>query len=309
MSASASSIRVLDGYRSPDGSNYDCIVPVSGGKDSTYQVIRMLELGLNPLCVTATTDHLSEIGRRNIENIKSLGVDYIEVTTNPVVRRRINRLALDAGRRHLLARARRDLHRPGARRRAARDAADRLGREPAERVRRPGRGARRTTCSTAAGSRSSAACSGSRHRPGRQSTASSQRNLIQYTYPTDEELQRVGVTGIFLGYYLPWDGWQNALIAQAHGFETYGKTVEGSLVNYENLDNARPASTTTSSSSSSASGGPPTSPACTSAAAASRATDALELVQRHDGKFPWTYLGMPLEEILERDRHDGRRVR
>ena len=78
------SVEFLDRYRSRDGANYDCIVPVSGGKDSTYQVIRMLELGLNPLCVTATTDKLSEIGRRNIENLKRLGVDYVEVTPNPL---------------------------------------------------------------------------------------------------------------------------------------------------------------------------------------------------------------------------------
>ena len=81
-------VEILDRYRSADGANYDCIIPVSGGKDSTYQTIRMLELGANPLCVTATTDKLSDIGRRNIENLKRLGVDYIEVTTNPVVRRR-----------------------------------------------------------------------------------------------------------------------------------------------------------------------------------------------------------------------------
>ena len=46
-------------YRRADGSNWDCIVPVSGGKDSTYQVIRMLQLGLNPLCVNATTCEIS----------------------------------------------------------------------------------------------------------------------------------------------------------------------------------------------------------------------------------------------------------
>jgi hypothetical protein len=27
--------------------------------------------------------------------------------------------------------------------------------------------------------------------------------------------------------------------------------------------------------------------------------DAIDLVRRHDGKFPWTYLGKPLEQILE----------
>ena len=85
---------ILEQFRSKDGNKYDCIIPVSGGKDSHSQTIRLLELGMNPLCVTATTDKLSDIGRRNIENIKNLGVDYIEVTTNPAVRRRINRLAL-----------------------------------------------------------------------------------------------------------------------------------------------------------------------------------------------------------------------
>ena len=55
---------------SATGSNYDCIIPVSGGKDSTYQVAADARAGLNPLCVTATTDKLSDIGRRNIENLK-----------------------------------------------------------------------------------------------------------------------------------------------------------------------------------------------------------------------------------------------
>lgn len=44
---------VLDRYRSQ--SHWDCIIPVSGGKDSTYQVKRMLEMEMNPLCVTSTT--------------------------------------------------------------------------------------------------------------------------------------------------------------------------------------------------------------------------------------------------------------
>ena len=39
---------LLDKYRSKNASNWDCIVPVSGGKDSTFQVIRMLQLGHEP---------------------------------------------------------------------------------------------------------------------------------------------------------------------------------------------------------------------------------------------------------------------
>ena len=61
--------QVIDQYRSKDETNYDCIVPVSGGKDSTYQVLTLLREGLKPLCVIATTCQLSEIGRKNIENL------------------------------------------------------------------------------------------------------------------------------------------------------------------------------------------------------------------------------------------------
>src|SRR5688572_20644733 len=53
---------ILDRFRRRDGGNWDCIIPVSGGKDSTYQVVRMLQEGMNPLCVTATTCDLSAIG-------------------------------------------------------------------------------------------------------------------------------------------------------------------------------------------------------------------------------------------------------
>ena len=34
---------------------YDCVIPVSGGKDSTWQVVKCLEYGLNPLAVTWKT--------------------------------------------------------------------------------------------------------------------------------------------------------------------------------------------------------------------------------------------------------------
>ncbi len=87
-------VGILEKYRSKDGKTWDCIVPVSGGKDSTFQVLKVLKMGMNPLCVTATTRDLSDIGRKNIENIKNLGVDYIEFTTNRVIRRKLNRIGL-----------------------------------------------------------------------------------------------------------------------------------------------------------------------------------------------------------------------
>ena len=87
-------LQLLEKYRKPNGSNWDCIVPVSGGKDSTYQVVRMLQIGLNPLCVTSSTCDLSSLGRRNIENLKHLGVDYVEMSPNPLVRAKLNKIGL-----------------------------------------------------------------------------------------------------------------------------------------------------------------------------------------------------------------------
>ena len=59
-----------------------------------YQIVKVLELGYNPLAVTSSTCSLSDIGRKNLENIKALGVDLIEISMNPAVRHRVNRIAL-----------------------------------------------------------------------------------------------------------------------------------------------------------------------------------------------------------------------
>ena len=127
----------------------------------------------------------------------------------------------------------------------------------------------------------------------------SKKDLICYTYPTDEELEKVGVTGLFLGHYIPWDGLSNALIAQANGFSNYSKVVEGSMVSYENLDNHQ-------------TGihdyfkflkfgfGRTTDLVCMQIRRG-RITrqDGLDTVMRLDGKFPWEYLGKSLDEILK----------
>ena len=67
---------------------YDCLIPVSGGKDSTWQVVKCLEYGLNVLAVTWKTPGRTEIGQRNLENLVSLGVDHIDYTINPKVERK-----------------------------------------------------------------------------------------------------------------------------------------------------------------------------------------------------------------------------
>ena len=76
------------------GREYDCIVPSSGGKDSHYQVLTLLDMGAKPLVVTASACHLTPIGRRNIDNLARYA-DTIEITPNRNVRAKLNRLALE----------------------------------------------------------------------------------------------------------------------------------------------------------------------------------------------------------------------
>jgi hypothetical protein len=125
-----------------------------------------------------------------------------------------------------------------------------------------------------------------------------ERHLIQYRYPSDEELRSSQVTGLFLGYFFPWDGYTNALYAQAHGFETLSTTVEGSMMSYENLDNYQTGihdyfkflkfgfGRATDLANNHIRRG-----------RLSR-EDGLRLVKRHDGAYPATYLGRPLADIL-----------
>ena len=72
----------------------ECIVPSSGGKDSTYQVMTLLGMGAHVTVVTATTCHLTEIGRKNIDNL-ARHARTIEYSPNKTVRAKLNRLGLE----------------------------------------------------------------------------------------------------------------------------------------------------------------------------------------------------------------------
>ena len=72
----------------------EVVVPSSGGKDSTYIVLKMLELGANVTVITAGTCHLTEIGRKNIDNLARYA-KTIEVTQNRTTAAKLNRLGLE----------------------------------------------------------------------------------------------------------------------------------------------------------------------------------------------------------------------
>lgn len=65
---------------------YDCVVGVSGGKDSTRQAHWVRDrLGLRPLliCAAYPPKQMSEIGAKNLSNLISMGFDLLTVTPAP----------------------------------------------------------------------------------------------------------------------------------------------------------------------------------------------------------------------------------
>lgn len=289
---------ILHNYRSKSQSNWDCIVPVSGGKDSTYQVIKLLELGVNPLCVCATPCDVSDIGRENLKNLGQLGVDVIEISPNPVVRRKLNLIGLETVG---------DIQWP------EHVSIFTVPAQMAVRFNIPliiwGENSQNEFGGPAAEAENNTLDRAWLEEFGGLlglrvtdliSEDISKKDLLPYIYPTDEEINRVGVTGLFLGHFFPWDGFNNAILSTAHGFKSFGSLVEGTLLNYENLDNY-------------VHGihdyfkflkfgfGRATDHACLMIRRGKldRAT-ALNLVRKYDGNYPATYLGKDLELILKR---------
>jgi N-acetyl sugar amidotransferase len=291
-------IKIMDSYKT--NNNWDCIVPVSGGKDSTYQVYKLKKLGYNPLCVCVSTCDLTDIGRKNIENIKSLNVDLIEFSVKKDIRRKLNKIGLEiVG----------DISWPehisiftipvsiavkfnikiivwgecpqneygGPSSSQENKILDRKWLENFGGL----IGLRKTDI---------------------VDLSYNQINLndiLPYEYPTDDELKKVGVTGIFLGYFFPWSGISNAIISESLGFTTYNKFVEGSACDYENLDNYQ-------------TGihdyfkylkfgfGRATDILCNyiRRGIISR-DDAVEIAKVHDGNYPSCYLGKTIDNVLD----------
>jgi len=229
--------KILEKHRSKNGNNYDCIIPVSGGKDSHYQThVIKNEFGLRPLLVNFHPRDFTEIGRKNIENLKNLGVDCIEFTSNPIVYKKLAKFGLvelgdAAWPEHIGI-----FYVPVQVAVAYKIPLIIWGENPQLEYGGP------------------ASVSSSPHldrewnekhggyfldkiRPEDMVKYGIEiSDLKPYLYPSDEEIRKVGVTGIFLGYYLPWDARKQVEIVKKLGFNVLDEPNEGTYTNYENLD-------------------------------------------------------------------------
>jgi N-acetyl sugar amidotransferase len=83
--------KILDQYKSLNN-DYDCIIPISGGKDSTFQLHVLTKVyGMRALAVTFSHTWFSETGRYNLQNcLEKFDVDHIMFSPGRAL---VNRLA------------------------------------------------------------------------------------------------------------------------------------------------------------------------------------------------------------------------
>ena len=293
-------VNIFEKYKSKDNNNWDCIIPVSGGKDSTFQVYKILKLGYNPLCVISSTCHLSDIGRYNIENLKNLGVDMIEFTSNKNIRKKLNSIGLEtvgdiSWPEHISIftvpvifavkfnikliiwgeNSQNEYGGPASS--VDNNILDRNWLE---------------NFGGLIGLRESDIVMLSDNNI-------KENELIPYRYPSNEDIKKVGVTGLFLGYYFYWSGIGNALISQSLGMKTYENYVDGSACNYENLDNYQAGIHDYFKYLKFGFGRASDLVNNQIRRKIITREDGLEILKKHDGKFPSHYLGKPLKEILD----------
>jgi N-acetyl sugar amidotransferase len=210
------------------------VIPVSGGKDSTWQVVKCLEHGLTPLAVTWKTPARTELGARNLENLVSLGVDHIDYQVNPKVERKfvyqaLVRFGSPAVPMHmalfnipLKIAVRFDIPLVVW----GENSAFEYGGRDEER-----RGFRldSTWLKTF----------GVTHGTTAQDWLGSdltRKELTPYFGPTDEELTEGDVLAVFLGYYFPWDPETSLRVARAHGFQPRAAGPKTGYYNFADID-------------------------------------------------------------------------
>jgi N-acetyl sugar amidotransferase len=85
-------IEISDWAKKTTQGGYHCIVPVSGGKDSYFQVHTVLKYGLKPLLVTYHGNNYLPEGQRNLDRMRStLNVDHLVFGPSVEVLKKLNR--------------------------------------------------------------------------------------------------------------------------------------------------------------------------------------------------------------------------
>ena len=83
---------LLDKFRSKKG-NFDCVVPVSGGKDGSHVAYTLKhKYGMNPLCITVAPALALDIGNQNLKNFINSGYNHLHINTDVNIMQKLNKI-------------------------------------------------------------------------------------------------------------------------------------------------------------------------------------------------------------------------
>ena len=222
----------LEKYKRDAGDYYDCIVPISGGKDSTFQLHVLVKVyGMKPLAVTFNHNWYTKTGKYNLWNIlEKLNVDHVMFSPNREV---INKIA------------RRSLYKIGDSCWHCHAGVGAFPLQAAVMYKIPlvvwgesaAEGGSKATYRDPIKFDESYYLKvsmkvSSEHMIGDDLTA---RDLAPFRLPTREELKRVGVVGIHLGDYIFWDGERQVEFVKKE-YDWREDDVEGTYKGYKSVE-------------------------------------------------------------------------
>jgi len=228
---------IINYYKSKNPTGYDCIVPVSGGKDSTYQAYFMKKVcGLNPLCVCFETTAVTELGQKNLDNLSKMGIDVIHFKKNYDVYKKMvvesfKRVGDEMWPNHIGIFTVPVLI-------AVKFGIPLIiwGENPQQEYGGPIESVQNKILNRK-WLEEFGGLLGNRIQDMIGVDGITEKELTPYFYPSDEEIEKVGVTGIFLGHYFFWDARKQLEVIKAYGFSVKEDgPIEGTYTNYENLD-------------------------------------------------------------------------
>ncbi len=212
---------------------YDCVIPVSGGKDSTWQVVTCLQYGLHPLTVTWKTPARTSLGWKNLNNLISLGVDHIDYQVNPKVEKVFMRLSFEKHGTPMIPMHLALFNIP-LRIAVTREIPLIIWGENSAFEYGGGEEESKGSELTVSWIRKYGATQGTSAEEW-VSKVLSKEDLAPYVGPTEEELKAHRTRAIFLGYYLDWDPQKTYKIARANGFQADLRPRTG-LYSYADID-------------------------------------------------------------------------
>jgi len=229
--------KLANKYRGINGDCYDCIIPVSGGKDSYFAVYTLKErLGMNPLLVAVDNFSWTETGRYNKDNLSEVfGCDILTITLNRRVAKKLIRHGFEKLGSPTIAYDKAIYSYPlwmGIKfgiewvmfgENTSYEYGGPLVKDEPSALNQINNDAVKTVPDSFW-----------------VEAGVSPKEMLPFTYPSEDAIKKANLNPQFLSYYLPWSGYENMQLAKAYGFLTLDDTGEwireGVCEQYDQLD-------------------------------------------------------------------------